>query len=112
MCGVGEGIAANLGELGVSEEARMEALSSSPSRASSREESSRRDFLYLVTAATAGVGAAATMWPLIDQMKPDASTVAASGPIEINLKALEPGQQIVALWSARPVFIVNRTKAA
>jgi ubiquinol-cytochrome c reductase iron-sulfur subunit len=76
------------------------------------EETSRRDFLYIATAATAGVGVAATIWPLIDQMTPDASTLAASGPIEIDLKAIQPGQQVIALWSARPVFIVNRTTAA
>jgi ubiquinol-cytochrome c reductase iron-sulfur subunit len=43
-------------------------------------------------------------------MNPDASTVAAGGPVDIDLKQIEPGQQIVVLWSARPVFIANRTK--
>lgn len=72
----------------------------------------RRDFLYIATAAVGGVGAAATMWPLIDQMNPDAATEAASGSIDIDLTAIQPGQQVIALWSARPVFIVNRTQAA
>ena len=78
--------------------------------ASSIEPPSRRDFLYLATASVAAVGAAATLWPFIDQMNPDASTVAAGGPVDIDLKQIEPGQQIVVLWSARPVFIANRTK--
>src|ERR1700678_3825316 len=78
--------------------------------ASSIEPPSRRDFLYLATASAGAVGAAATLWPFIDQMNPDASTVAAGGPIDIDLKQIEPGQQIVVLWSARPVFIANRTK--
>ncbi len=72
-------------------------------------EPTRRDFLYVATAA---VGAAATMWPLIDQMNPDAATEAASGPIDIDLTAIQPGQQIVVLWGGRPIFVVNRTKAA
>ena len=78
--------------------------------ASSIEPPSRRDFLYLATASVGAVGAAATLWPFIDQMNPDASTVAAGGPVDIDLKQIEPGQQIVVLWSARPVFIANRTK--
>src|SRR5579862_4447054 len=73
---------------------------------------SRRDFLYIATAATAAVGAAATLWPMIDQMNPDASTLAAAGPVDVDLTQLEPGQQIVVLWSSRPVFVVSRTKAA
>jgi ubiquinol-cytochrome c reductase iron-sulfur subunit len=73
---------------------------------------SRRDFLFLTTAATAAVGVAATIWPLIDQMNPDAATIAAGGPVDVDLTHIEPGQQIVLLWSARPVFVVNRPKAA
>ena len=78
--------------------------------ASSSDPPSRRDFLFLATASVGAVGAAATLWPLVDQMNPDASTVAAGGPIDIDLKQIQPGQQIVLLWSARPIFIVNRTK--
>jgi ubiquinol-cytochrome c reductase iron-sulfur subunit len=77
-----------------------------------RAATSRRDFLFLATAAVAGVGAAATVWPLIDQMNPDASTIAAAGPVEVDLSALQPGQQVVLTWSAHPVFVVRRTAAA
>jgi ubiquinol-cytochrome c reductase iron-sulfur subunit len=72
----------------------------------------RRDFLYLATAAVGGVGAAATLWPLIDQMNPDASTVAAGQPVDIDISQMQPGQQIVVVWRSKPVFIVNRPKAA
>jgi ubiquinol-cytochrome c reductase iron-sulfur subunit len=75
-------------------------------------EPTRRDFLYLATAAVGGVGAAATLWPLIDQMNPDAETQAAAGPVDIDLSQIQPGQQIVVLWSARPVFVVHRPKEA
>ena len=77
-----------------------------------RDQSSRRDFLFIATAATAAVGAMATLWPLIDQMNPDAATIAAGGPVDVDLKQLQPGQQLVLLWNSRPVFVVNRTKAA
>jgi ubiquinol-cytochrome c reductase iron-sulfur subunit len=77
-----------------------------------QEPPSRRDFLYIATATMAAVGAAAVAWPLIDQMNPDAATIAAAGPVDVDLKALQPGQQIVLTWSAHPVFVVRRTPAA
>ncbi|HVV94169.1 MAG TPA: ubiquinol-cytochrome c reductase iron-sulfur subunit [Hyphomicrobiales bacterium] len=70
----------------------------------------RRDFLYLATGAFAAVGAAATAWPFIDQMNPDAATLAAGGPVDVPLSGIAPGQQIQVLWRSRPIFIVNRTK--
>ena len=68
----------------------------------------RRDFLYLATGCVAAVGAAATLWPFIDQMNPDAATIAAAGPVDIDVTQLQPGQRIVTLWAARPVFVVRR----
>ncbi len=87
---------------------------SSPTSAdrASAPEPTRRDFLFIATAAVAGVGAGATLWPFIDQMNPDAATQAAAEPIDVDVSQIQPGQQIVVLWSARPVFIVNRPKAA
>jgi ubiquinol-cytochrome c reductase iron-sulfur subunit len=70
--------------------------------------STRRDFLYIATAAVGTVGVAATLIPLVDQMEPDASTLAAGGPVEIDISKIGPGQQIIARWRNRPIFIVNR----
>ena len=72
----------------------------------------RRDFLYIATATVAAVGAAATLYPLIDQMNPDARTIAQGGPVDIDFSALQPGQQIVAIWQQHPVFVVRRTAEA
>src|ERR1700691_930701 len=69
---------------------------------------SKRDFLFLMTGSLAAVGTAATIWPFIDQMNPDAATIAAAGPVDIDIQQLQPGQRIVALWAARPVFVVKR----
>lgn len=69
----------------------------------------RRDFLYIATAAVSAVGATATLIPLIEQMNPDAATIAAGASVEFDLSKLEPGQQATARWRERPVFIVNRT---
>ena len=60
---------------------------------------SRRDFLYLATGSVAAAGVAAMIWPLVDQMNPDAATIAAAGPVDIDISQIQPGQQIVALWA-------------
>jgi len=69
----------------------------------------RRDFLYVATAAVSAFGAAACLVPLIDQMNPDAGTLAAGAPIDIDLGKVEPGQQVVFRWRERPVFVTHRT---
>jgi ubiquinol-cytochrome c reductase iron-sulfur subunit len=87
-------------------------VESSLSHSATPIDPSRRDFLFIATGAAGVVGLAATLWPTIDQMNPDASTLAAAGPVDVDLTQLEPVQQIVVLWAARPVFVVNRPKAA
>ena len=71
-------------------------------------EPTRRDFLYLVTGMTGAVGAAAVAWPFIDQMRPDASTLALAS-IEVNVAAVEPGMSLTVKWRGKPIFIRNRT---
>jgi Rieske Fe-S protein len=60
----------------------------------SSAEHTRRDFLYIATGAVATVGAAAVLVPLINQMNPDASTIAAGAPIEVDLAPVAAGQII------------------
>ena len=57
----------------------------------------------------AAVGAAATLWPLVQQMNPDASTQALAS-IEVDLAPIKEGQAITVMWRGKPVFIRNRTK--
>jgi len=71
---------------------------------------SRRDFLYIATGAVGAVGAAAVAWPLIAQLNPDASTVAAGAPIEVDLGPIAEGQVIKVFWRSKPIFISHRTK--
>ena len=75
---------------------------------SSSDAVTRRDFLYIATGATGAVATAAGVWPLINQMNPDAS-VRAVASIEVDISSLEPGAQIVAKWRGKPVFIRKRT---
>jgi ubiquinol-cytochrome c reductase iron-sulfur subunit len=68
----------------------------------------RRDFLYLTTGMAGAVGAVSVAWPFIDQMRPDASTLALAS-IEVDVSALEPGMSLTVKWRGKPVFIRNRT---
>jgi len=70
----------------------------------------RRDFLFVATGAVAGVGAAATVWPLINQMNPDASTLALAS-IEFDISNIPEGQSVTILWRGLPVFVRHRTPA-
>src|ERR1700754_2224004 len=72
--------------------------------------STRRDFLFVATGAAAAVGGALTVWPLISQMNPDASTIAAGAPIEVDLTPIAEGQDIKVFWRGKPIYIMNRTK--
>jgi ubiquinol-cytochrome c reductase iron-sulfur subunit len=70
----------------------------------------RRDFLYIATGAMGAVGAAAVVWPFVTQMNPDASTIAAGAPIEVDLAPIAEGQVIKVFWRGKPIFISHRTK--
>ena len=70
----------------------------------------RRDFLYVATGAVGVVTTAAAVWPLIDQMNPDASILALAS-IEVDVTDVEPGMQITVKWRGKPVFIRRRTSA-
>jgi ubiquinol-cytochrome c reductase iron-sulfur subunit len=76
----------------------------------SSAEPTRRDFLYIATATVGAVGVAAAVWPLVDQMNPDASTIAAGAPIEVDLTPIADGQIIKVFWRGKPIFISHRTK--
>jgi ubiquinol-cytochrome c reductase iron-sulfur subunit len=73
------------------------------------EEGTRRDFLYLVTVATGAVGAAAMVWPLIDNMNP-AADVLALASTEVDLSGIEEGMAVTVKWRGKPVFVRHRTQ--
>src|SRR6187401_66286 len=73
-------------------------------------EPTRRDFLYIATGTVGAVGAAMAAWPMISQMNPDASTIAAGAPIEVDLGPIPEGQVIKVFWRSKPIFISHRSK--
>jgi ubiquinol-cytochrome c reductase iron-sulfur subunit len=48
--------------------------------------------------------------PLIAQMNPDASTIAAGAPIEVDLSPIAEGQVIKVFWRGKPIYVNHRTK--
>ncbi len=68
----------------------------------------RRDFIYIAAAAFGAIGAAAALWPAIDQMNPDASALSLAS-IDVDLAPIQTGQAITVLWRGKPIFIRNRT---
>jgi len=72
--------------------------------------SGRRDFLYVAAGAVGAVGVAAAVWPLINQMNPDASVLALAS-IEFDLSNIAEGESVTIKWRGLPVFVRHRTQA-
>lgn len=72
------------------------------------QETTRRDFIFIAAGAVGAVGAAATIWPFVDQMNPAADTRAMS-TTEVALGQIPVGQEIKVMWQGAPVFVRHRT---
>ena len=72
---------------------------------------SRRRFLVAATSVVGGAGMMAAALPFIFSMEPSAATLAAGGPVEIDISKLEHGQLLTVGWRSRPVWVLRRTKA-
>ncbi|HEX8308166.1 MAG TPA: ubiquinol-cytochrome c reductase iron-sulfur subunit [Allosphingosinicella sp.] len=69
----------------------------------------RRDFINIAAVSVAGVGAAVTLFPLVNQMNPSADVLALAS-IEVDLSAIQPGQAIKTIFRKQPLFIRHLTK--
>lgn len=79
-----------------------------PQAAHGAADGTKRDFLKLVTGATAAVGIGAIIWPLIDMMNPSADVLALSST-EVTLTPIPEGQGITLVWRGKPIFVRHRT---
>ena len=75
----------------------------------SEKKPERREFLFTASYAVGAVGVGAVVWPLVDQMNPDAS-VKALASTEVDVSSVQPGKTITVLWRGKPVFIKRRTE--
>ena len=68
----------------------------------------RREFLFTASYTLGAVGVGAVVWPLIDQMNPDASVKAVS-TTEVDIGNIELGKTISTY--ARPTFLVQSVES-
>jgi len=78
------------------------------SHAEGHDDGSRRDFLYISTAATGAVVTAAAVWPLVNQMNPSKDVLALAS-VEVDIADVEPGTEVKVMWRGKPVFIRRRS---
>ncbi len=72
-------------------------------------EPTRRDFLFIATGAAAAIGGATLVWPFVQSLAPDAATVAAGAPVEVDLTPIAEGQIVKVFWRGNLIFIRHRT---
>src|SRR4029078_7781789 len=70
----------------------------------------RLDFLYWASGAVGAVGLTAAAWPFVDQMNPSTAALALAST-EVELGAVQPGQQVIVKWRGHPLFVRRRTPA-
>jgi ubiquinol-cytochrome c reductase iron-sulfur subunit len=68
----------------------------------------RRDFINIAAVSVAGVGGAALLYPLVNQMNPSADVLALA-QIDVDISAIQPGQAVKTIWRKQPVFIRQLT---
>lgn len=66
----------------------------------------RRDFINIAALSAAGVGGAALLFPLVNQMNASADVLALA-QIDVDISAIRPGQAIKTIWRKQPIFIRN-----
>lgn len=87
----------------------MQTMTTMTKAGGASDEKSRRDFLYIAAGAFGAVGAAAAIWPFIDQMNPSADVLALSST-EVDLAPIEKDQILTVVWQGKPVFVWRRTE--
>ena len=69
---------------------------------------SRRN-LVAITCGVGAVGGVAAAVPFVSSFQPSERARAAGAPVEVDISALQPSQQLTVEWRGKPVWIVRRT---
>jgi ubiquinol-cytochrome c reductase iron-sulfur subunit len=64
----------------------------------------------IATGAAGVVGTAAVIWPFVSSLAPDAITVAAGAPVDVDLAPIAEGQIVKIFWRGKLIFVRNRSK--
>jgi ubiquinol-cytochrome c reductase iron-sulfur subunit len=68
----------------------------------------RRDFINIAAVSFAGVGGAALLYPLVNQMNPSADVLALAS-VEVDISSIQPGQAVKTIFRKQPLFIRQLT---
>jgi ubiquinol-cytochrome c reductase iron-sulfur subunit len=68
----------------------------------------RRDFLVRSAVTFAAAGCLAVLWPFVDQMNPNRSSV--RDTVDVDLSDIQLGQLKQVQWKGEPIFIRQRTQ--
>jgi len=77
--------------------------------ATAAAEPTRRDFLFIATGAAGAVGLAGAAWPFVSSMGPDAETIAAGAPVELDIAPIAEGQIVKVFWRGKLIFVRHLT---
>ena len=70
----------------------------------------KRQHLLMLTAAAAGVAAAATAVPLVASFAPSQRALATGAAVEADISDLAPGAVKTVEWRGKPVWLLKRSK--
>jgi len=66
--------------------------------------------LLLATCIAGGAASGAAAWPFLASMEPSERAKALGAPVEADISALAPGEQMIVEWQGKPVWVVRRTQ--
>ena len=75
----------------------------------SRVDTQKRKFLRTSMQVLGCVGVACALVPFISSLKPNRRTLAAAGPVTVDLSRLQPGEQLTVTWRGKPIWVIRRT---
>ena len=75
-----------------------------------KELNEERRKLLIATGGVGALGAAAFVTPMVASFAPSVKAKASGAPVEVDISALKPGEQIIAEWRGKPVWVLRRTE--
>ncbi|WP_281409783.1 ubiquinol-cytochrome c reductase iron-sulfur subunit [Methylobacterium sp. BTF04] len=88
----------------------MANTAANPDSTHGEPDGTRRDFMFLATGAGLAVGGVAVAWPFVASMAPDAETIAAGAPLEVDLTPIQEGQIVNVFWRGKLIFVRSRSE--
>ena len=75
------------------------------------DDKERRRFLVASACALGAIGVGCSLVPFLSSWLPSTKTLAAGGPVQVDLSKMEPGEQRTVEWRGKPVWVIRRSKA-